>query len=33
VVHDELIKENAINSIETTEFEESFRQLDLYAEC
>lgn len=28
VVHDELIKENALNSLETTEFKEAFEQLD-----
>lgn len=28
VVHDELIKENAINSLETNEFKEAFEQLD-----
>ena len=29
VVHDELIKENAINSLETNEFKEAVQQIDL----
>ena len=32
-VHDELIKENAVNSTDNKEFEDSFKQMDLNAQC